>query len=429
MVESSEVLSVSAFLSSRQLSIPTFQRPYKWTVRHVVQLMADIQLFAPNVSYRIGTIVIHKNNGAYDIVDGQQRTITFFLLLQAIVAGQHAGLVDHQLRDSLGRFEISNDDISTQNIRRNYQEILRRSSQLDAAFIHHFLYCCEVTVFVLQDISEAFQFFDSQNARGKDLAPHDLLKAFHLREMEGVPEAAIHLLIADWEKIPSNELSTLFAAYLYRVRGWIKGHSSREYTKEDVGLFKGIPLQKAQQYPYGEIYQIADNYVREDIGRSFPFQLDQPILNGRYFFQMVSYYRDLCRNVVGSSFVCSDQARTIMDKINSYEGRWRKGDQHVRMLFDCGLLYYMDRFGQEGLSKAIEKIFIWAYTPRLVNQSVSIATVDNYVLNEFNLFKAIQEAVTREDVHLVELDLLTDRGDETKAPAIKALFKSMQYYV
>jgi hypothetical protein len=30
---------------------------------------------------------------------------------------------------------------------------------------------------------EAFQFFDSQNTRGKSLEPHDLLKSYHLREM------------------------------------------------------------------------------------------------------------------------------------------------------------------------------------------------------------------------------------------------------
>jgi len=41
---------------------------------------------------------------------------------------------------------------------------------------------CQVAVFILDEISEAFQFFDSQNARGRDLEPHDLLKAYHLRE-------------------------------------------------------------------------------------------------------------------------------------------------------------------------------------------------------------------------------------------------------
>lgn len=41
----------------------------------------------------------------------------------------------------------------------------------------------EVVVITVEKQEEAFQLFDSQNSRGKALYPHDLLKAYHLREM------------------------------------------------------------------------------------------------------------------------------------------------------------------------------------------------------------------------------------------------------
>ncbi|ASZ11039.1 DUF262 domain-containing protein [Chitinophaga pendula] len=423
------VLSVRAFLCDDRLCIPEFQRPYKWTVHHVVQLMEDVQRFAPEVIYRIGTIVIYENeNGQYEIVDGQQRTITFFLLLKAISETSYAAMLDDILIACLHRFTLSDSDISKGNILRNYREMERRSAQIDGTFIHYFLDRCEVAVFVLDDISEAFQFFDSQHARGKDLAPHDLLKAFHLREMEGEDEEKMPVVM-DWEHTLSDELSTLFAAYLYRVRGWIKGYSSRAFTKQEVAVFKGMRLKKAQQHPYGRIYQMADAHLMQHKSDLFPFQLDQPIINGKYFFKMVSHYRDLCHTIVWSPNAYLGAASDIIALINNYEGVHRIGDQHVRLLFDCGLLYYVDRFGREGLPKAIEKIFIWAYTPRLKHSSVSIATVDNYVVYEFNLFKVIQEAVSMEDVHLVDLPLLTNRHETTKAPAIKAKFETMKYYV
>ena len=47
---------------------------------------------------------------------------------------------------------------------------------------------CELIVVITSDVSEAFQFFDSQNARGKALYPHDLLKAYHLREMNDISD-------------------------------------------------------------------------------------------------------------------------------------------------------------------------------------------------------------------------------------------------
>lgn len=70
------------------LSIPIYQRPYKWTARNAIQLLDDI-IDAKNNNkekYRVGTLILHKSkdNGQYDIVDGQQRIITFSLLLAAL---------------------------------------------------------------------------------------------------------------------------------------------------------------------------------------------------------------------------------------------------------------------------------------------------------------------------------------------------------
>ena len=74
-----------------RLTIPEYQRPYKWTARNAIQLLDDI-IEARNENkevYRVGTLSLHKNTDIkgkvkYDIVDGQQRTITFSLLLHAL---------------------------------------------------------------------------------------------------------------------------------------------------------------------------------------------------------------------------------------------------------------------------------------------------------------------------------------------------------
>ncbi|HHV7121836.1 TPA: DUF262 domain-containing protein, partial [Haemophilus influenzae] len=67
-----------------KLSIPDYQRPYKWTVKNVQQLLEDLsEQFSQNQkSYRIGTLITHKNDECSDIVDGQQRITTLFLLLK-----------------------------------------------------------------------------------------------------------------------------------------------------------------------------------------------------------------------------------------------------------------------------------------------------------------------------------------------------------
>ncbi|MFY9418268.1 MAG: DUF262 domain-containing protein, partial [Bacteroidales bacterium] len=70
-------------------------------------------------------------------------------------------------------------NISKANIQKNFKQIERRIADFDEKTICFFLEKCTLVEVVLNDISEAFQFFDSQNSRGKDLEPHDLLKAFH----------------------------------------------------------------------------------------------------------------------------------------------------------------------------------------------------------------------------------------------------------
>ena len=76
-----------------RLKIPGYQRPYKWSTKNACQLVDDIEeAFKSNKEiYRVGTLILHeekiKNDSnqsgfVYNIVDGQQRTITFLLLLK-----------------------------------------------------------------------------------------------------------------------------------------------------------------------------------------------------------------------------------------------------------------------------------------------------------------------------------------------------------
>ena len=99
-------------------------------------------------------------------------------------------------------------DISKSNIQNNYKQIERRIADFDEKSIWFFLEKCTLVEVVLDNISEAFQFFDSQNARGKDLEPHDLLKAFHLREMNNFStEEERNKAVEKWESMDTGKLT------------------------------------------------------------------------------------------------------------------------------------------------------------------------------------------------------------------------------
>ncbi len=111
---------IENFLGKTNLCIPTYQRPYKWTEKNVNQLIDDIIEYKEKPAYRVGTIVLHKdkdknNNDILNIVDGQQRTITFLLIA-------------HYLKNSNFDLEIPDNQISKNNILRNNELIEYRLS-------------------------------------------------------------------------------------------------------------------------------------------------------------------------------------------------------------------------------------------------------------------------------------------------------------
>ncbi len=68
--------------------IPEYQRPYAWTEEQIVTLFDDLWEFVSNENqgtYFLGSIVSYKNeDGEQEIIDGQQRITSLFLLLRAI---------------------------------------------------------------------------------------------------------------------------------------------------------------------------------------------------------------------------------------------------------------------------------------------------------------------------------------------------------
>ena len=80
-----DILPVSECLQLN-LSIPEYQRPYKWSVQSIDTMLWDINnaiqqsLAFSDYKYRIGTIILHKSDQILDVVDGQQRLISLTLI-------------------------------------------------------------------------------------------------------------------------------------------------------------------------------------------------------------------------------------------------------------------------------------------------------------------------------------------------------------
>ena len=433
------IITIKELLEIKNLEIPNYQRPYKWKIKNVNQLIDDVLFHKDKKGYRLGTLVLHDDKTNLNIVDGQQRVITIFLLAIALNRSEKLNNKINFLNHNI--LKIPDNIISKNNIKANYNVIEKRIEEFDNSDIDFFLTKCELVKVVIDNVQEAFQFFDSQNARGKELEPHDLLKAFHLREMNNFSTEDERIkVVEEWENLESKELSNLFSDYLFKIKNWSKGSSAYYFTKNDIDIFKGVNLE-TQNYPFMKQLQINNYYVNKqneaervnNFYFDYPFQIDQIIINGKRFFEMIIHYNNLKRYVENSenNGIKKDIECDILDTLDTYEGHNRIGDKYVRNLFNCALVYYIDKFGRIDLDKAIKKLFIWAYTLRLKQYSVKLVSVDDYAKDEKSVFRKLYYSINHKEILNLNLNSIKEeeiKASKSKIDKLKNLFKELKYY-
>lgn len=430
LLENRVTQSTYGMIKNIKLNIPDYQRPYKWTARNAIQLLDDIK-DAQNENkgiYRLGTLILHQEiidgETIYNIVDGQQRLITFSLLLYVLFEE-----IDNNGIDKLSFINktVFADRHTKNNIPKNLQAFKRRiikstSGDLEREqnkynnqkLLNYILNQCELIVVITTNQSEAFQFFDSQNARGKSLYPHDLLKAFHLREMTDLDADKTAKIVADWEKVPQTDLNEFFGDYLYRLKEWINGNFAQELNEQNIYKFKGI--NKHSRTPYAQFFKSAFSYAQMVNNSAMPFvtgtrevtafQLSAPIIAGEPFFNFTQYYLELLHDIRNNNkdegFYIQDNE--IVKTLDNYF-KWGKGNRIARLLFDTALLLYVDRFCPPTFPSKLDTelfdqftifAFIWAYSLRAQHASLGWLSAQNFILNQkkdkinsFNIYRLI----------------------------------------
>lgn len=375
--EETTIRNLEYVIENYTLEIPVYQRPYTWETLTAYTLFNDIYRAykANQKEYRIGTIIIHLDDkNKYNIVDGQQRLITLSLIIH---------ILDNNSNFMLGS-EISN--ISYKNIKENYSKLneIIKSKIGEDEFNKYLKYIkeqCTFAVIIIEEQEEAFQFFDSQNSRGKALAPHDLLKAYHLREMKNISEHEKENIINQWESIKEKELTELFADYLYPIIQWHKGKYGLYYNEKKIDVFKGISAELQYNFAMYHIFSniFVEKYKKElsfiqNIIELNQFQLTQPVIAGERFFKYVMHYNKLLQTI---------KEKIRIENKDKEVPEYRTGDLYIKQLYISVLLFFVDRFGIKSLEKKhMDVIYKWSYALRLVMTAVYRETVNNYANNK-----------------------------------------------
>ena len=431
------ILSVEELLKL-DLVIPSYQRPYKWTEKNIRELILDIQKGIedakkyPNFKYRVGTVILYQENDTkpYEIVDGQQRILSFLLLklcLNPDFACSPCSLLSATFSDK----------VTLGNLHSNSDRIREWCSSVDdgvkEAFDKALSEVLEVVVLTVNELSEAFQLFDSQNTRGRELYPHDLLKAYHLREIHDKYD--MQRAVLKWESKDPKAIRELFDNYLFPLWNWSKRRKSSRFTAAEIDLYKGI--EESSGYTYARRANKAMPY----------FLLSEPLISGRDFFEMVDHYMQMLHSIkqelvenpdLGDVKKLLIEDPNKVDRVNTPEELDNAckspstGMNHARNLFFCALLCYYDRFHNFD-PMAVKKLFTWAMMLRVDMNHLGFDTINRYAIglgdkdrytNTEPVISLISTARRHTEISGMSLELKRENG-EAEATKWQGLYDAL----
>lgn len=401
-----QAVTVGELLSTERfdLRIPHYQRPFSWRPETALRLVDDIREAQSDpvrsgTPYVLGAVILHQNDQSYEVVDGQQRLLTL-RMIRCLLNGDVTPEFDPDPDTPVGQVWIA--------LSQRLSVLVARER---SALLEYIGSDCQAVLVITDDLDEAFRVFDSQNYRGKPLAPHDLLKAHHLREMRRESQSMKSAVVEAWESVADEDLDRLFSRYLYRIVNWSRSKPAPGFSAADIHAFKGIRIESVES-PSARYHAAAQLAIpmlsrwdaqtdpnNHEIGR-MRFQLDMPLAAGRPFFDMVSFMLEELKYIIREGFegdrgqfsiyqletLGTDKDSNIVEHAN--RGRYR----YVSELYVGALLYFVNRFGTEHLNEARRILFRWAYAIRVRRLRVQYKSMDNWGSDGDSAFAIIRNA-------------------------------------
>lgn len=451
----------------RELCIPDYQRPYRWKNSNVMQLLDDVRISmeAGKEEYRVGSVILYQTpENKYEIVDGQQRLTTIL-----IVVGKVHNNFDVEALKSLRYSSVSFAAVR-ENTRFVDEWLSDKTDEWRLRFVMYLLRNCKFVELVVDDLSEAFQMFDTQNGRGKSLETYNLLKAYHMRAMEQNSQEEKIKCDQEWEEATQYDatpdiendpnvdvLKQLFAEQLFKSRLWCCGDICRDdgeaksFGRDEIGEFKGFTIDKNHpilfpfqnpfllRYMTDKFYQnvlsgTVATKARLETGetdRANPFvSINQTIINGKSFFEYIQTYVELYKKmfIELGTYQLSEFKEFFYLHCLVYDpsgkDRWnearccswsfrrtdsqsrRAGDTYLREVYKSLCFVLLDKFGEKVFNKYFRPLYRLVYQSRLKNSAVKYQTA---MTSPVEYFKIIFRAKS-----IVDLLVLEKRAGDLK---------------
>jgi uncharacterized protein with ParB-like and HNH nuclease domain len=377
---------------SGALTIPEYQRPYRWGDVQIKKLLSDYQLYLNDIAqsdeqygYYLGSVILHQSaeNGCLNIIDGQQRLTTLALIaLVQSLAKTEKGQNPFGLQLSYDSPE------SQQKIMHNLAWLQDNGANEIAAFDASKI---NLTLVVTRSEDDAYRFFETQNTGGVRLGGPDIIKAHHLRAIDRNKQ---NDFASKWEAL--GDLNPVVGA-LVKGRYWQKlynrnvpSHRQPHLVRSAVVSELGESTGKGNDIAFGRFERA---YLPDggqiDKQAQQGYELRQPLNSGINTIHYLTYFEGLRKKYLSGNHKLTQSGQPISLFISFYQNLVCQldGCSYVKGLYDTALLIYISQFGEQQLDIAAKKLFRVIYSPRVSNQkavrenSISAFVRDNPVLD------------------------------------------------
>ncbi len=231
------------------LNIPIYQRPYSWEKLEIETLLGDFyDAFEDkkDENYYIGNIVVYQNSeNSYDIIDGQQRFTTLFLIAiinewKEFIKINDKTRLKYEIRESDDLFlknlidgNPNSGEVSI-NIKQNLEIIKEFFNKKNDPYFKDFIFNkVKFVITTLDNGIDINRYFEVMNNRGVQLEKHHILKANLLSKIDNDLDRKKYAKIWDF----CSDMSVYIENSIKRLLGKNDDEKSIENIRNNL-LFK-----------------------------------------------------------------------------------------------------------------------------------------------------------------------------------------------
>ncbi|MBQ9650246.1 MAG: DUF262 domain-containing protein [Prevotella sp.] len=171
-----------------KFEIPIYQRNYAWEKDEITALVRDVwdAYEKDKDTYFIGTLVTYdKGDNTFEVIDGQQRLTTLFLILKALKQDVRNKLTYRARRrsnETIEKIPIFKHDSRDNAIRSGYENVVLAIGEIVTEekmhlFTNYLLNNVHIIHYGVPKDVDLNHYFEVMNSRGEQLEKHEIIKA------------------------------------------------------------------------------------------------------------------------------------------------------------------------------------------------------------------------------------------------------------